>query len=79
MTALQKIGLDEQIKAKSISMYGRTVHLLDNSTSFHYYGNKEEAMFSVSRNYLNYLFLEEARKYENIKVYFNSKIVDFDI
>jgi kynurenine 3-monooxygenase len=78
LNALEKIGLDEEILADAIPMYGRMMHSKTGELSYHAYGKDGQAINSVSRGRLNQKLIELADDFDNITLHFNSKCVDVD-
>jgi kynurenine 3-monooxygenase len=79
LNALEKIGLDKEILADAIPMYGRMMHSKTGELSYHPYGKQGQAINSVSRGRLNQKLIELADAFPNITIYFNSKCVDVDV
>lgn len=77
--ALEKIGLDKEILADAIPMYGRMMHSKTGELSYHPYGKDGQAINSVSRGRLNQKLIELADEFSNITIYFNSKCIDVDV
>jgi kynurenine 3-monooxygenase len=77
--ALEKIGLDKEILADAIPMYGRMMHSKTGELSYHPYGKAGQAINSVSRGRLNQKLIELADAFPNITIYFNSKCIDVDV
>ena len=77
--ALKKIGLDTEILADAIPMYGRMMHSKTGELSYHPYGKSGQAINSVSRGRLNLKLIELADEFPNINIYFNSKCIDVDV
>ena len=77
--ALEKIGLDKEILADAIPMYGRMMHSKTGELSYHPYGKQGQAINSVSRGRLNQKLIELADAFPNITIYFYSKCVDVDV
>ena len=77
--ALEKIGLDKEILADAIPMYGRIMHSKTGELSYHPYGKSGQAINSVSRGRLNLKLIELADELPNINIYFNSKCIDVDV
>lgn len=77
--ALEKIGLDKEILADAIPMYGRMMHSKTGELSYHPYGKAGQAINSVSRGRLNQKLIELADEFPNISIYFNSKCIDVDV
>jgi kynurenine 3-monooxygenase len=76
--ALEKIGLDKDILADAIPMYGRMMHSKSGELSYHPYGKQGQAINSVSRGRLNQKLIELADEFSNIQIYFNSRCIDVD-
>lgn len=78
-TALEKIGLDQEIHKIAIPMYGRTIHTIDGKINYQPYGKENQAIYSVSRGELNKRLVELADSFENVDFHFNHycKNVDF--
>lgn len=79
LNALSKIGLDTEILADAIPMYGRMMHSKTGELSYHPYGKEGQAINSVSRGRLNVKLIELADEFPNITLHFNSRCIDVDI
>jgi kynurenine 3-monooxygenase len=79
LNALSKVGLDAEILADAIPMYGRMMHSKTGELSYHAYGKEGQAINSVSRGRLNIKLIELADEFPNITLHFNSKCIDVDI
>lgn len=75
ISALEKVGLFDQLKPALIPMEGRAVHSLDSSINFQPYGIGHQAIYSVSRADLNDVLLDELEKYPNVRLIFEHKLV----
>lgn len=78
-TALDKVGLGDEIRSISIPMYGRHIHNLDGTEVFQPYGKENEAIYSVSRGDLNKKMISLAEQQDNVEVHFNHKLVKMDM
>lgn len=79
IAALKEVGMDEYMLSQAVPMYGRMIHNLDGTTKLlPYSGRKGEFINSVSRSGLNIALMNEAEKYDGVKILFNEKCVDFD-
>ena len=78
-TALEKIGLADEIHKIAIPMYGRTIHGIDGSIHYQPYGKENQAIYSVSRGELNQRLVELADSFPEIDFHFEHfcKNVDF--
>ncbi|CAB3251823.1 unnamed protein product [Arctia plantaginis] len=76
--ALKDVGLEAHIIEKhGIPMTGRRIHRLDGSTYvIPYDALSNQCIYSVGRNYLNSLLLQESEKYTNVERHFKHKLVD---
>lgn len=79
LRALAKVGLDKEILADAIPMYGRMIHSKTGELSFQPYGKDGQAINSVSRGRLNIRLLELADEFKNITLHFNTKCIDVDV
>ncbi|KAI5638533.1 FAD binding domain-containing protein [Phthorimaea operculella] len=79
--ALKDVGLeDHMINKHGIPMRGRMIHRLDGSTyDIPYDARTNQCIYSVGRNYLNSLLLEESEKYENVERHFNHKLLEANL
>jgi len=76
--AIDELGLRKSIEDISIPMKGRSIHQLNGQIDFQPYGTENEALYSVSRGMLNKILVEEVKKGENIKCYFNHECTGLD-
>lgn len=78
-TALEKIGLADEIHKIAIPMYGRTIHGIDGSINYQPYGKENQAIYSVSRGELNKRMVELADSFSDVDFHFDHfcKNVDF--
>jgi kynurenine 3-monooxygenase len=70
-TALEKIGLKEEVEKIAIPMYGRTIHQKNGEVNYQPYGQDNQAIYSVSRGDLNKRIVELADEFENVHFHFN--------
>lgn len=80
LMALDKIGVKEQVLQSCIPMKGRMIHPLGEEPFLSpYSGREEDYINSVSRSGLNITLLNEAEKFDNIKLHFNASIHNVDL
>lgn len=79
INSLEKIGLSDEILKLSSPVYGRYLHLKDGSNEIQLYGNKGEAIHSISRYKLSSLLLSTAEKIPNVKITYNMKCIGYDL
>lgn len=77
--ALKIAGIDKEIEAISIPMYGRKMHSIDGEITYQSYGKDEEAIYSVSRGELNRQLLLKAAAFDNVNFNFDERCVDVDV
>ena len=76
---LEKAGLVSEIQKWWVPVYGRHIHLSEKQTETQPYGNHNEALYSVSREKLNFLLLTAALKFPNVSISFNKKCMGYDL
>ena len=79
ITALDKVGLVDDILKIAIPMYGRMMHSTEGELKYQAYGRDDQAIYSVSRGELNIKLLQLADEYPNIHMYFNQKCSHMDL
>lgn len=79
MQALQMVGMLNEILQRAVMMRGRAIHSLDGTVRFQPYGkNAAEVLYSIDRNELNRMLLEEAERYPSVKLHFDHRLVRAD-
>ena len=76
-TALKKVGVDKEVMKIAIPMYKRIMHDVKGNLTEQAYGNKGQAIYSVSRAQLNVLMMKLAEE-KGAKIHFNEKCIDVD-
>lgn len=76
--ALKKIELDETVRKNAIPMYGRLIHHKDGTNTFQPYGKNNQAIYSISRNLLTKILIEESVSL-GTPFHFNQKCIDIDL
>ncbi len=80
ITALERVGVIEDVMKMSVPMPGRMIHGRDGSLTFQPYGRDDsQAIHSVSRGDLNALLLDAADKFQNVRLHFNAKCTGVDL
>ena len=77
-TALKKVGIEDRVMEISIPMPKRIMHDLEGELTDQYYGNEDQAIYSVPRGELNVLLMNLASK-SGAKLNFNEKCIDSDL
>jgi kynurenine 3-monooxygenase len=78
-TSLDRVGAGDLVRAISIPCYGRVVHATDGSVEWQPYGNRREAIHSVSRNNLNRALLTLALEQPSLTCHFEQKCLEVDL
>ena len=77
-TALERVGVDDNVKEISIAMPKRVMHDLEGNLTDQFYGNKDQAIYSVPRGELNVLLMNLAQE-RGAELFFNQKCYDVDM
>ncbi len=77
--ALDAVGVGDEIREIAIPMYGRIMHDLEGNLSYQPYGQKGQAIFSVSRGELNARMMTIAEKVGNAEIFYNEKCENADL
>ena len=75
-TALDRVGAGDLVRAISVPCYGRVVHTVDGSVEYQPYGNRREAIYSVSRNELNRVLLTLALEQPSLICHFEHRCME---
>ncbi len=78
LAVLDEIELGDALRAIAVPAYGRLIHDLDGTLTYQPYGNHGERTYSVLRNDLNKILLDEAEKRHGVRVHFGQRCVDLD-
>ena len=78
--ALEKLGIADQIMAKSTPMYGRMIHDMHGNSEKQIYGrNENEYISAISRSELNIDLLNLMCQEKNIQIKFNHRVTDVQL
>lgn len=77
--ALEKAGVEKEIREVAIPMRGRMMHDEKGALTFQPYGKEGQAIYSVSRGGLNLALIRIADKYENLRFHFGQKCLGVDL
>lgn len=78
-TALDKVGLKEEMEKITVPAYGRMTHDLDSTQHFYPYSIHGKAIHSVSRGGLNAELITKAEAFDNVTFHFNHKCIAIDL
>ena len=76
---LEGIGIADEIRKVAIPMYGRMIHHLNGEINFQPYGEKDQAIWSVSRAGLNIELMNLAEQNEQVDIFFNERCTGVDL
>jgi kynurenine 3-monooxygenase len=76
---LEGTGIAEDIRKVAIPMYGRVIHHLNGEINFQPYGEKNQAIWSVSRGGLNIELMNLAEKNQSVKLFFDERCTGVDL
>lgn len=77
-TALKEAGIDQEIRALAIPMFKRAIHVVDKPLYYQPYGQRDQAIYSISRGLLNGTMIDLAES-RGISFRFSEKIWDIDL
>jgi kynurenine 3-monooxygenase len=78
IVSLASVCPETIIRKMCVPIYGRLIHDIDGRTSFQSYGNRREAIYSISRAELNKFLLDEAERVYGIPFNFNHTCINID-
>ena len=70
-TALDAVGVGDEIRKIAIPMYGRMMHDLEGKLTYQQYGMEGQAIYSVSRGKINATMMDIAEKYGEATIHYN--------
>lgn len=77
-SALENIGIADEIKEIAIAMEKRAIHIGEEKVNFQYYGKEGEAIYSISRGVLNRKMIDLAEGF-GVEFLFNQKVWDISL
>ena len=72
--ALKAAGIFDRLQPSLIPMHGRVMHSVDGTLSYQPYGHDDQAIYSINRQDLNALLLDELDKQPSVSLLFNTKV-----
>jgi len=75
---LEGTGIADEIRKVAIPMYGRVIHHINGELNFQPYGEKDQAIWSVSRGGLNIELMNLAERNQKAKIIFNERCTGVD-
>jgi len=78
-TALDTVGVGDEIRKIAIPMYGRMMHSLEGDLTYQQYGKEGQAIFSVSRGKINATMMDIAETHGNAKIHYQTECLRVDL
>jgi kynurenine 3-monooxygenase len=78
-TALDAVGVGDEIRKIAIPMHGRVMHDLEGNLTYQPYGKEGEAIYSVSRGKVNATMMDIAEKYGKAEIHYNHECQNVDL
>jgi kynurenine 3-monooxygenase len=78
-TALDAVGVGDEIREIAIPMYGRMVHDMEGNMNFQQYGKEGEAIYSVSRGKVNAKMMDIAETHGGATIHYNHTCEKVDL
>lgn len=79
LTALEGVGLKEEILDRCIPMHGRAIHGLDGTTVLQPYGKEGQFINSVERRHLNEVLMNAADEHPHVNFHFHQRLTGVDL
>jgi kynurenine 3-monooxygenase len=77
--AFKAVGVEKEIEAIAIPMYGRTMHDLEGNLTYQPYGQEGQAIYSVSRAGINCKMMDIAEQYGDATIHYNERCTSADL
>lgn len=78
-TALDAVGVGDEIRKIAIPMHGRMMHALDGQLTYQQYGKEGQAIYSVSRGKVNATMMYIAEKHGNATIHYQTECLRVDL
>lgn len=78
-TALDAVGVGDEIRKIAIPMSGRVMHDLEGNLTYQPYGKEGEAIYSVSRGKVNATMMDIAENHGNATIFYNHDCLKTDL
>lgn len=80
ITGMAGVDIMPQVKKLMVPMRARAIHEMQGQIKFQSFGrHQNEYINAIQRNDLNKLLLNEAEKYPEVTLNFNTKLIDLDV
>lgn len=77
-SALEAVGVADEVRKIAIPMYGRMMHDLQGNLTYQPYGKEGQAIYSVSRGHLNAIMMDIAETHGNAQIHYNHECINVD-
>ena len=78
-TALDAVGVGDEIRKIGIPMYGRMMHDMQGNLSYQPYGKEGQAIYSISRGKTNAVMMDMAEKLGDATIHYNHDCKKVDL
>ena len=78
-TALDAVGIGDEIRKIGIPMYGRMMHDLQGNLTYQPYGKEGQAIYSISRGRTNAVMMDMAEKHGDATIHYNHECKKVDL
>lgn len=78
-TALDAVGVGDEIRKIAIPMHGRVMHGLDGNLTYQPYGAEGQAIYSVSRGKVNAAMMDIAEKHGQATIHYQTECLRVDL
>ncbi|MFM6934409.1 MAG: FAD-dependent oxidoreductase [Flavobacteriales bacterium] len=78
-TALDAVGVGDEIRKIGIPMYGRMMHDMEGNLTYQPYGKEGQAIYSISRGKTNAVMMDIAEKHGNATIHYNHDCKKVDL
>ncbi|MEN9304323.1 MAG: hypothetical protein RL264_2752 [Bacteroidota bacterium] len=78
-TALDAVGVGDEIRKIAIPMYGRMMHDMKGNLTYQQYGKDGQAIFSVSRGKINATMMDIAETHGNATIHYQTDCINADL
>ena len=78
-TALDAVGVGDEIRKIGIPMYGRMMHDMQGNLTYQPYGKEGQAIYSISRGRTNAVMMDMAEKHGDATIHYNHECNKVDL
>jgi len=78
-TALDAVGVGDEVRKIAIPMHGRMMHDLSGKLTYQQYGKEGQAIYSVSRGKVNATMMDIAETHGKATIHYNTECLRVDL